>query len=257
MPRFCLPRIPSFVRGVFLSIGLVSIPFFAQAVNIPAAPSNIKEHVILLHGMARSKSSMGKLEKYLTMEGYTVLNDGYPSTQKTVEAIADDHLAPMVERCKKNGAQKIHLVTHSLGGIVVRQYLQTRSLPEGSRIVMISPPNQGSELADALKDLWLYKWRNGPPGQVLGTDSASLPRALKPVDEKIGVITGNRSLNPLFSWIIPGPDDGKVGVERAKLPEMADFLVVPSSHSFIMNHPLVIEQTIFFLQNGIFHHEAP
>jgi hypothetical protein len=197
---------------------------------------------------------MSKLEKCLVKNGYNVCNTAYPSTSEPVEKITDEYLWPIVEQCKANGAEKIHMVTHSLGGIVVRQYLQNHLLPAGSRIAMISPPNKGSELADAFRNLSIYKWLNGPAGQVLGTEPESLPNSLKPVAGEIGVITGNRSLNPFFSWLIPGEDDGKVSVESAKLDEMADFIVVPSSHSFIMRHPEVLEQVVFFLKNGKFAH---
>ncbi len=250
MPSFFSRPITGLACGVFLAIGLTIIPPMIKAKDMPVLKT--EEHVILLHGMARSKTSMGKLEKCLAGQGYSTINEGYPSTREPVEKIADKYLAAMVDKCRAAGAEKIHIVTHSLGGIVVRQYLQTQSLPKGSRIVMISPPNQGSELADAFRNLWIYKWINGPCGQVLGTEPESLPNSLKQVSGEIGVITGNRTLNPFFSWLIPGEDDGKVSVERAKLPEMTDFIVVPGSHSFIMNHPEVLKQVCFFLKTGRF-----
>jgi len=210
------------------------------------------EMVILLHGMGRTRYSMRAQEKYLSKRGYQTINTGYPSTSKPVGNMVDDHVARMVETCMEKKAKKIHFVTHSLGGILVRQYLQDHTLPAGSRIVMISPPNKGSELADRLKDFFLYKWRNGPAGQVLGTGPDSLPNSLNPVDAQIGVITGNRSFNPVFSAVIDGEDDGKVSVSRAKLDEMKDFFVVDSSHAFIMSHEEVLKQTVCFLANGTF-----
>lgn len=242
--------IPARIREILL-VGLLLLPF-----NIDVSDSSVlksREYVILLHGMARTKYSMSKLEVYLTEHGYSTINEGYPSTRETVEKIAEEYLAPMVEQCKASGADKIHIVTHSLGGIVIRQYLQNYSLPEGSRIIMISPPNKGSELADLFRELFVYKWLNGPAGQVLGSEPESLPNSLKPVEGEIGVITGDSTLNPLYSWLIPGEDDGKVSVESAKLSEMKDFIVVPSSHSFIMRCPEVLKQVVFFLKNGKFY----
>jgi triacylglycerol lipase len=256
MMPISLRSIPAGIRGVFL-IGLLLIPFHIDASDADKTEKPLlksKEYVILLHGMARTKDSMSKLENYLTQNSYIVINTGYPSTSEPVVKIADEYLAPMVELCMENGAEKIHIVTHSLGGIVTRQYLQNHSLPDESRIVMISPPNKGSELADAFRDWFVYKWLNGPAGQVLGTEPESLPNSLKPVEGEIGVITGNSTWNPVYSWLIPGEDDGKVSVENAKLAEMTDFIVVPSSHSFIMSHPEVLKQVVFFLQNGIFDH---
>ncbi len=219
----------------------------------PALQTN--DHVIFLHGMGRTKFSMRKLEIYLSEHGYQTINEGYPSTRSSVEKISDEYFHKMVNQCRENGADKIHIVTHSLGGIVVRQYLQNHLLPKGSRIVMISPPNKGSELADAFRTLIIYKWLYGPAGQVLGTAPESLPNSLKLIKGEIGVITGNSTMNPFYSWLIPGDDDGKVSVARAKLEEMSDFLVVPSSHSFIMRHPEVLRQVIVFLENGKFEHK--
>jgi len=253
MTSFIFQSIPAGIRGVFLA-GLMLIPFNIDASDTEKPLLKSREHVILLHGMARTKGSMSKLEKYLTQNNYTVINTGYPSTSEPVEKIADKYLASMIDQCIKNKAEKIHIVTHSLGGIITRQYLQDHSLPAGSRIVMISPPNKGSELADMFRDWFVYKWLNGPAGQVLGTEAESLPNSLKPVKEEIGVITGDCTWNPLYSWLIPGEDDGKVSVKRAKLLEMTDFLVVPSSHSFIMQYSETLKQVVFFLQNGAFDH---
>ncbi|MFZ2632942.1 MAG: alpha/beta fold hydrolase [Desulfosalsimonadaceae bacterium] len=212
------------------------------------------EFVILLHGMARTERSMRPLDSRLTENGFTVINTGYPSTTETVEAIADKHLGGMVDQCRQKNASKIHIVTHSLGGIVTRQYLQNHALPMGSRVVMIAPPNKGSELADQLRSFRVYQWLNGPAGQVLGTGPDSLPNTLKPVKGEIGVIAGNATLNPLFSWLIPGDDDGKVSIRNAKLHEMTDFIIIFSSHAFIMRHAAVMEQVLYFLKNGKFNH---
>lgn len=239
------------ISMLFLT-GLLLIPFSIEASDKPVLKSN--EYVILLHGMARTEYSMSKLEKHLIKNGYTVSNTGYPSTSEPVEAIAEKYLADMVNDCIKKGAGKIHIVTHSLGGIITRQYLQDHTLPVGSRIVMISPPNKGSELVDAFRDIFIFDWLYGPAGQELGTEPDSLPNSLKPVSGEIGVITGDFTFNPVYSWIISGEDDGKVSVESAKLEEMVDFLVVPSSHSFIMNHSKVLDQVVYFLENGKFEH---
>jgi len=214
------------------------------------------ECVILLHGLARTPHSMKKLETFLAAKGYTVINAGYPSTREPVKALAEKYIPDALTACEKFQPEKIHFVTHSMGGILVRQYLQKQTLPQGSRIVMLSPPNRGSELTDYLKGLWIYKWRNGPAGQELGTDPRSVPNTLKPVNAEIGVITGNRSFNPVFSQLIPGQDDGKVSAERAKLREMRDFIVIPATHTFIMNHPQAMRQILSFLEKGKFLHKA-
>ena len=213
-----------------------------------------KECVVLLHGLARSDMSMNRLDKHLHKAGYATINVDYPSTSDTIEHIVERYVSPAVKKCKKSNAKKVHFVTHSLGGILVRKYLQSHTVPAGSRMVMIAPPNQGSEITDALKDFFVYKWAMGPAGQDLGTDPNSVPNQLKPVNIEIGVIAGDSSLNPIFSSIIPGPDDGKVAVERTKLKEMKDFIIVRSTHTLIMSKPVVLDQVTYFLQQGTFDH---
>jgi hypothetical protein len=212
------------------------------------------ECVFLLHGIAKTSASMAKLEAFLKDRGYRTVSVTYPSTTESIEALAGKYLAKAIDQCKKECASGIHFVTHSLGGIIVRQYLQNHAVPAGTRMVMLAPPNKGSEVVDSLKGLPFYKWTHGPAGQELGTDAKSIPNRLKPVNIEVGVIAGDSSINPVFSAMIPGPDDGTVAVERTKLKEMKDFLVVSSTHTFIMDNPLVMKQVVFFLENGRFHH---
>ncbi|MDH3393256.1 MAG: alpha/beta hydrolase [Desulfobulbaceae bacterium] len=210
------------------------------------------ECVILLHGLARSENSLLKLERNLRKQGFNVVNIGYPSREKNIQRLSVETINLAIAECTKVNATKIHFVTHSMGGILVRYFLDVNKLPNLGRVVMLSPPNQGSEVVDKLKDFELFKWINGPAGQQLGTDKESLPNKISPPDYEVGVITGDRTINPILSLIIPGEDDGKVSVKRAKLMGMKDFLVVHKAHPFIMNDENVINQVIYFIRNGIF-----
>jgi hypothetical protein len=208
--------------------------------------------VILVHGLARTKSSMTKMENHLKQAGYAVLNLGYPSREKTIQNLVIDHLIPAIRQCRLQGAQKIHFVTHSMGGILVRYFLKYNHLKELGHVVMLSPPNAGSEVVDMLKSFFLFKWLNGPSGQQLGTTPDALPIILGDVNFHPGIITGDRSINLILSWIIPGPDDGKVSVERAKVDGMADFRVIHATHPFIMKNADAISLTLHFLKHGSF-----
>jgi pimeloyl-ACP methyl ester carboxylesterase len=212
------------------------------------------ECVILLHGLGRFKQSMGRLDQHLKSLGYTTINLAYPSTTKSIETIAETHLARAVQSCEARGPGKIHFVSHSLGGLIVRQYLQRHSVPAGSRLVMLSPPNQGSELVDLLQQVPLYQWVTGPAGQEIGRGPGAVVHRLKPVEIEVGVIAGNRSINLLVSAFMDGPDDGLVSVKSTMLPEMRDFIVVPSTHTFIMKNPLVMRQVAHFFKYGRFDH---
>ena len=210
--------------------------------------------VILLHGLVRSSDSLKKIQASLEADGYTVWNRTYPSRDKPIGELSKIAIEPALAFCQSKGIKTIHFVTHSLGGILVRYYLQDHHIDNLGRIVMLSPPNKGSEIVDHLKTLKLFQFINGPAGQELGTDENSVPNQLNPVTGEIGVIMGNASSDPWFSWLIPGEDDGKVSVERSRLDEMTDFLVVKEGHTFIMQKRAVIAQIKTFLEQGRFEH---
>ena len=215
-----------------------------------------KECVILLHGLFRTRMSMRYLERRLSKLGYSTLNLSYPSTRAPIRKLAESHLADWVSKCLAAGANRIHFVTHSMGGILVRQYFENHSPPPESRVVMLSPPNQGTEIIDILKNIWGIDVIVGPAGLELGTGPDSLPNRLGRVSVQVGVIAGQRSLNPIFSAMIPGPDDGTVPVSRTRVDGMSDFLVAPCTHTFIMRHPEVVRQTVHFLAHGHFDHSG-
>ncbi len=210
------------------------------------------ECVILLHGLGRTAGSMSKIEDYLTQAGYQVWNKSYPSTTEEVKPLADAAITKGLDHCNSQRSEKIHFVTHSLGGILVRSYLQDNQLTQLGKIVMISPPNNGSEVVDMLGEYTLFQSIMGPAASQLGTQQDNVTTTLKPVSGIIGIITGNSTSDPWFSPFIPGEDDGKVSVESAKLKEMTDFLVVDNGHTFIMRSETVVLQVAHFLKHGKF-----
>ena len=206
--------------------------------------------VILLHGLARSSSSMDKLEQALSKNGFYPVNLGYPSRKHSIDILAMKAITPALAECPKD--MEVNFVTHSLGGILVRQYLSQQQIPNLKRVVMLGPPNKGSEVVDKLGAAPGFTFINGVAGLQLGTGELSVPNSLGPADFDVGIIAGNKSINWMLSLLIPDVDDGKVSVERTKLEGMNNHIEVPATHPFMMNNETVIRQVIFYLHKGRF-----
>ena len=221
--------------------------------TLSGAPVMAGDCVVLLHGLARTSISMNKMERELAAAGYLTANIDYPSRDHTVEELAELAVPEGIAACRsREGVDTIHFVTHSLGGILLRQYLNEHELPELGRVVMMGPPNQGSAAVDELRDVPGFDWLNGPAGRQLGKGENSVPLKLGPADFELGVIAGNRTIDPITSAVLENPDDGRVSVEDTKLEGMADFVVVEHSHAFMMRMRRTIELTKAFLAEGRF-----
>lgn len=215
--------------------------------------ASASECVVLLHGLARTSSSLDKMEEALQEDGYLTANIDYPSREFEVAELASIAVEDGLAACRAGeDIEKIHFVTHSLGGILVRQYLSTGAIEELGRVVMLGPPNKGSLAVDDLEGVPGFDWINGPAGRQLGKDANSVPLALGPADFELGIIAGNRTIDPITSAILENPDDGRVSVEDTRLEGMDDFVVVEHSHAFMMRMRRPIELTKLFLRTGRF-----
>lgn len=217
------------------------------------APAFAGDCVVLLHGLARTANSMEKMELGLNKAGFETANIAYPSRKKTVEQLASIAVPQGLDVCRsKPDTERIHFVTHSLGGILVRQYLDEHDVDDLGRVVMLGPPNQGSEAVEGLGGVPGFDWLNGPAGRQLGKGVDSVPLQLGPADFELGIIAGNRTIDPITSSVLENPDDGRVSVADTRLEGMDDFIVVEHSHAFIMRKRKPIELTVRFLKTGSF-----
>lgn len=212
------------------------------------------DNVVLLHGLARSRSNMRILEWRLAARGYRVCNIGYDTRVASIE-VAADRVFGELPGCV-DATRRTHFVTHSLGGLVLRSLLARHELDRLGRAVMLAPPNRGSEIADFLRTLPLTDDLMGPLAGQLGTRREDLPGALPIPSIEFAVIAGNRWINPVGPLLLPTPHDGTVSVASTRLEGMKDHLVVPHTHTFIMNAAGVAEQVDAFLRTGRFERSA-
>jgi alpha-beta hydrolase superfamily lysophospholipase len=216
-----------------------------------------QEAVVLLHGLGRTSWSMSRLARELEADGCQVVNLSYPSRSQSLEALAHDWLPARLRAAGVADAPAVHFVTHSMGGIVVRLWLRDQPPPANlGRIVMLAPPNAGSEVSDHLDAFPPFRWFTGANGRRLGTRPDALPRTLGawPTRAPLGVIAGDRSLNPFFSAWLPGANDGKVTVAATHLAGETDHVVVHHSHTWLGWSRDTIEQVKTFLRTARFTH---
>lgn len=219
---------------------------------MPCLATEKPEGVILLHGLCRTTSSMEKMASELEKEGFVVVNKGYPSRTASIEQLSELAIGEALQNLRLADCSTIHFVTHSLGGILVRRYFKDRELDRLGRVVMLGPPNGGSEVTDKIGHWKLYRKLNGAAGDELGTDSDSSVNQLGRVTFECGIIAGDRSINGINSRMIKGKDDGKVSVENTKVEGMKDHVTIHATHPYLMKNKHAIAQTIQFLRQGSF-----
>ena len=206
---------------------------------------NDDDAVILLHGLWRSLWAMEPMAQFLHQHGYQSINVPYPSFRKPI-----DELAGLIHQAIQlhGGQRKVHFVTHSLGGVLARELLQMMPPEQAGRIVMLAPPNQGSEIID-----WALRYKPlahtlGPAGAKLGSNTLEAPQLPNEIDS--AVIMGKKSRIPFFRRLHDNDNDGIVSVERGKIEGMNEFHVMDTDHTFIASDPRVMELTLKFLREG-------
>jgi hypothetical protein len=203
--------------------------------------------IILIHGILRSSKCMSSMATAATAAGYQPILFDYPSTQVSIPAAAE-FLHSTIESLE--GIEEIHIVSHSMGGLVARAYFAEHADPRIKRIVMVGTPNHGAELADLLHQNYLVRVASGPGGRQLVTNRQGLIPSLPTPPCDFAVIAGARGNTSGWNPFIPGDDDGTVTVESTRLAGAVDFSTVKATHTLMLGNPEVIQQAMHFLREG-------
>lgn len=208
------------------------------------------EQVALLHGLGRTARSMAPMARFLERNGFRTNLLGYPSRRYELGELS----ARVRERLETLTApgERIHFVTHSMGGVLLRRMVADDPDLPVARVVMLCPPNKGSAVVDRLSAFGLYRWAIGPGGLQLGTGEDSVPRSLGPASFELGVIAGDRIANPIFSRMVGEPNDGTVAISSMQIEGMRAFQTVHATHTFIMRNAVAQANTLAFLRSGAF-----
>ena len=205
------------------------------------------ELVICMHGLWRSKWAMEPLAKQCLSSGFSCINLPYPSFRNTLEQMVE-RLELLIQKEAVNHS-KVHLLTHSLGGVIARRYLDTSAHEKCSRVLMIAPPLQGSMIVDWLGQSALHRVL-GPAGEFLSTAQMAGESSMISQAVESAVIMGNRVKIPMLHRLIDGENDGIVRVQAGKIEGLNDFMVVDADHTLITTHPEVLVSADRFLRTG-------
>jgi pimeloyl-ACP methyl ester carboxylesterase len=237
-----------------LVTSLLIIVFFVSACvcakpNIADLPDGETEVVFLLHGLGRSRFAMRVLASRLEDAGFFVYNIGYPSINKTPEEILEN-ISQQIDASLPETNQTVHFVGHSLGGLLIRAYLEKTNIKNLGSVVLMGTPNKGTTLVDNYRDSWWMQML-GPAALALSTDENSFPNSIGRPYYPVGIIAGIYGDNDNED-ILPGDDDGLVPLESTKIDGMTDFIAIETSHYMMRYNQEVADQAIMFLRHGRF-----
>ncbi len=211
--------------------------------------------VVLQHGLWRSWGSLWRLQRALETQGYEVLNDSYSSTLGQIE----EHAALLEERIearlkdRQEPMPRLCFVGHSMGGLVIRSYLQRPGARKADTCVFVATPHRGAVLADLRKDGWLFKTFLGDKAALQLSPSSEFFKTLGSVPcASIATIVGSQGDEEGLNADIPGDDDGTVAVGEAHLPEETATVSIATGHTRLSMSSISIERVLYFLKHRKF-----
>jgi pimeloyl-ACP methyl ester carboxylesterase len=207
------------------------------------------EAVVLIHGLWFSGRIMFLLARRLRRRGFVVRAFCYPSVRADLRANA----ASLASFLDTLDAETVHLVGHSLGGILIRTLFHYHPEQKPGRLVTLGTPHGGCRVAQHLN-------RHGFWRRVMGRGVAQLlagePRQWAPPARETGAICGTRSfgLGRFLYRGLPRPNDGLLTVKESAFPAAREHLALPVSHTGMLFSRAVARQVAAFLADGRFDH---
>lgn len=210
--------------------------------------------VVLQHGLFRTPASLARLERTLVAHGYEVLNPGYASTNDTVEAHAERLAAAIAARRAAGPVDAFAFVGHSMGGLVIQQYLRRPGAVEPWACVYLGTPHRGAVLCDLRKHWFLFRLAMGTTGAMQLSPGDPLHRLPIRWPERSGTVVGDLGAG---NASIPGDDDGTVAVGEATFAGAGAVLRLPLGHTRLSFDDLAIAAALQFLRRGTFPPPPP
>jgi pimeloyl-ACP methyl ester carboxylesterase len=201
--------------------------------------------IVLVHGLWTNRAVMLYLAAALARRGFRTRPVGYLSAMRDLEHNAA-HLAREISAV---AADRVHVVAHSMGGVVALRALAVRPDPRVRRVVLLGSPIAGSEGGRQLaRSRWGARFLGATRSMWL-----AMPRLEIPAGIDAGAIAGTRRFGlGRFVLRLPSPNDGVVTVDETRHPRLADHLVMPVAHSVMLVSPAVARQVAAFLEHGRF-----
>ncbi len=202
--------------------------------------------VVLLHGALRSRLGLWPTARWLRRQGLAAMPYGYPTRRGTLGDHADG-LARWLDGRLSGSVPVLGFLTHSMGGLVARAYLERHCDRHAARhrVVMLSPPNKGAQLAEKNRNNPLMRWLYGDAAEELRPDAVQQMPDL-PSSAQALVLAGGRGDPRGFNRFIDGDDDGVVAVEEMALPGVEPTMV-GGVHGLLQWRPDVLERAAAFL----------
>lgn len=219
---------------------------------------NDRPIVLLLHGILLNRWFLWPLERFLRSRGHRTLNLSYPSTRRTIEEHARS-IADRIEReVERESAPRLHIVTHSLGGLVARRLLTHElpgrgTLPRAGRLVQLVPPNGGSAVARVWRGRRIYRALFGTgAGWQLGSDAEEIDRICgTPSEVEWGIVMGWAPCG-IRASILGGPHDGVVSHAEMRMDPSIPTTTVEMGHTPLLFFPETWRQVSAFIARGCF-----